>query len=51
MDDSNRSVVKFIDEVIKKVRFEFQNDDKNKDKVITKTIIYPQGEANIIDER
>lgn len=51
MDDSNRSAVKFIDEVIKRVRFEFKNDDKNKDKVITTTTIYPQGEAKLIDER
>jgi hypothetical protein len=51
MDDSNRSTVKFIDEVIKKVRFEFKNDDKNKDKVITMTTIFPQGEAKSIDER
>lgn len=51
MDDSNSSTVKFIDEVIKRVRFEFKNDDKNKDKVITATTIYPQGEAKLIDER
>ncbi len=48
MEDSNRSAVKFIDEVIKKVKFQFKNDEKNKDKVITITTIYPSGVAKLI---
>jgi hypothetical protein len=49
MEDNNRSAVKFIDEVIKKVRFEFKNDEKNKDKVITIVTIFPEGQERSVD--